>query len=334
MSSSVGYVGQFVALIVVNNLLLHIGGSNALAILNVVQDVSYVALAIYTALGDTVQPLSATFFAEHNKAAIKRVMSFGIKIGVISGGVIAIAFAVFAPSVCRLFGLSGEAITTGAFAVRLFCLSIIPAGLNITWSSCFQAIKREKIVFLINQLRTFVCFLGFALVLSHLELKWFWFTFLGAEILTLVIWAPIAHFKKQKVSDKVFTYLLDVNNADISGMLNKTEAFCEENNASSKQTYFITMCVEEVCQAITENAFNKDDDEYIQFTLCFENDGSVMLHFRDNAVNFNPFAMKMGQNYDDPEQLASLGIQMVKSKSKQFFYRRYSGFNTLTVEVE
>ena len=333
MSSSVGYVGQFVALIVVNNLLLHIGGSNALAILNVVQDVSYVALAIYTALGDTVQPLSATFFAEHNKAAIKRAMSFGIKIGVISGGVIAIAFAVFAPSVCRLFGLSGEAITTGAFAVRLFCLSIIPAGLNITWSSCFQAIKREKIVFLINQLRTFVCFLGFALVLSHLELKWFWFTFLGAEILTLVIWAPIARFKKQKVSDKVFTYLLDVNNADISGMLNKTEAFCEENNASSKQAYFITMCVEEVCQAITENAFNKDGDEYIQFTLCFENDGSVMLHFRDNAVNFNPFAMKMGQDYDDPEQLASLGIQMVKSKSKQFFYRRYSGFNTLTIEV-
>ena len=334
MSSSVGYIGQFVALIAVNNLLMHIGGSDTLAVLNVVQDVSYVALAIYTALGDTVQPLSATFYAEHNKAAIKRVMSFGIIIGVISGGVIAVVFAFFAPSICRLFGLSGEAVTAGAFAVRLFCLSVIPAGLNITWSSCFQAIGRERIVFLINQLRTFVCFLGFALVLSQLGTKWFWFSFLGAELLTLVIWVPIARFKKQEVSDIVFTYLLDVNNADISGMLNKTEAFCEENNASPKQVYFIMMCIEEVCQAITENAFKKDDDEYIQFTLCFENDGSVMLHFRDNAVNFNPFAMKMGQNYDDPEQLASLGIQMVKSKSKQFFYRRYSGFNTLTVEVE
>lgn len=334
MSSSVGYIGQFVALIVVNKLLLHIGGSSALAVLNVVQDVSYVALAIYTALGDTVQPLSATFYAEHNKEAIKRVMSFGIIIGVISGGLIALAVAFFAPSICRLFGLSGTAISTGAFAVRLFCLSVIPAGLNITWNACFQAIKRERIVFLINQLRTFVCFLVFALILSRFELKWFWFTFLGAELLTLVVWVSIAIVKKQKVSDKVFNYLLDVNNGDTSEMLRLSEAFCEENNATLKQIYSITMCIEEVCQAIIENAFNRKGDEYIQFTLCFEDDGSIMLHFRDNAVNFNPFTMKMGQNYDDPEHLASLGIQMVKRKSKQFFYRRYSGFNTLTVEVE
>ena len=334
MSSSFGYIGQFAALIAVNNLLMKIGGSGALAILNVVQDVSYVALAIYTALGDTVQPLSATFYAEHNEPAIKRVMTLGLRIGVISGCIISAIFAIFAPSVCQLFGLSGEAISSGAFAVRLFCLSVIPAGINMIWSSCFQATKREKIVFLINQLRTFVCFLLFALILSQLGIKWFWFTFLGAEVLTLLIWVPIALSKKQKVSDRVFTYMLDVNNADIAKMLSEAEAFCEANEASMKQSYFISMCIEEVCQAIIENAFKKDEDEYIQFTLCFENDGSVILHFRDNAVNFNPFAMKMGQNYDDPEQLASLGIQIVKTKSREFFYRRYSGFNTLTVEVE
>ena len=93
------------------------------------------------------------------------------------------------------------------------------------------------------------------------------------------------------------------------------------------------MCIEEVCQAIIENAFNQRGDEYIQLTLCFEADGTIVIHLRDNAVNFNPFAMKTGQDYDDPEHLASLGIQMVKSKSKKFFYRRYASFNTLTVEV-
>ena len=117
-------------------------------------------------------------------------------------------------------------------------------------------------------------------------------------------------------------------------MIGLAEEFCEENGANPKQIYTITMCIEEVCQAIIENAFKKTENEYVQLTLCLEENGSVMLHFRDNAVNFNPFAMKMGQDYDDPEHLASLGIQMVKSKSKQFFYRRYSGFNTLTVEVE
>ena len=60
----------------------------------------------------------------------------------------------------------------------------------------------------------------------------------------------------------------------------------------------------------------------------------MTIHLRDNAVDFNPFDMKTGQDYDDAENLASLGIQMVKSKAKRFFYRRYAGFNTLTVEVE
>jgi anti-sigma regulatory factor (Ser/Thr protein kinase) len=333
MSSSVGYIGQFIALVVVNNLLLHIGGEGALAQFNVVQNVSYLSLSVYFAIGDTVQPLSATFHAEHNKHAISRVMSLGSNAGIVLGGAVAGLFAVFAPDVAALFGLKGSLISDGAFAVRLFCISVIPAGLNIIWSSCFQATKREKLVFLINQLRTFICFLVFAFVLSQYNLKWFWLVFICTETLTFLIWVQIAFFRKPPVSDKVFTYLLDASSSDISEMLSKAEAFCEEYDANPKQIYYVTMCIEEVCQAIIDNAFKQNGDEYIQLTLCCENDGTFVIHIRDNAVSFNPFAMKTGKDYEDDENLASLGIQMVKTKSKSFFYRRYANFNTLTVEV-
>ncbi len=333
MSSSFGFIGQFLALLIVNNLLLRLGGETSLAQLNIVQNVSYVALAIYNALGDTAQPLCGTFFAEHNKSAIGRVMSLAIGTGVVSGGLLAVLFAVFAPAVCALFGLTASAVPAGALAVRLFCLSVIPAGLNLTWSSCFQAIGRERIVFLINQMRTFVCFVVFALILSRFGVGWFWLAFLGAEFGTLAVWLPACRLKKQTVSDTVFSYLLDTNSTDISDLMNRAEAFCEENGAAPGQIYCVTMCVEEVCQAIIENAFRRKGDEYIQLTVCFESDGTVALHIRDNAVNFNPFAMVTGRDYENEEHLASLGIQMVKAKSKRFFYRRYAGFNTLTVEV-
>ncbi|MBR4656214.1 MAG: ATP-binding protein [Oscillospiraceae bacterium] len=333
MSSSFGYIGQFAALLIVNNLLMRLGGETVLAQFNVVQNVSYVALVIYTALGDTVQPLCGTFFAEHNKEAIRRVMVLAVGIGVVSGAVIAALFALFAPSVCDLFGLTGSAVSDGAFAVRLFCLSVIPAGLSLTWSSCFLAIGRERIVLLINQLRTFVCFAVFALILSRFGVRWFWLTFLGAELGTLAVWIPVSRAKKRSVSDLVFSYLLDTNSTDISDLMMKAEAFCEENGATPKQVYCVSMCVEEVCQAIINNAFRQKGDEYIQLTFCLENDGTAVLHIRDNAVDFNPFAMNTGQDYENDEHLASLGIQMVKAKSKRFFYRRYAGFNTLTVEV-
>lgn len=333
MSSSFGYIGQFLALIIVNNLLLNLGGENALAQLNVVQNVSYVVFALYFALGDTVQPLCGTFYAEHNDGAIRRVMSVAVSVGVVCGGALAALFAVFAPSVCSLFGLTGEAVREGAFAVRIFCLSVIPAGISLIWSSYLQTVGREKIVFLINQLRTFVCFSAFAAALSPLGIKWFWFAFLGAELGTLAVWIPVFRRSKRHVSDIVFSYLLDNNSSDIADLLAKAEAFCEENGALPKQIYCVTMCVEEVCAAIIANAFRRQGDEYIQLTLCFEQDGTVALHLRDNAVDFNPFAMQTGRNYEDAEHLASLGIQMVKAKSKRFFYRRYAGFNTLTVEV-
>ena len=333
MSSSFGYIGQFAALLIVNNILMRLGGESALAQMNIVQNVSYIALAIYTALGDTVQPLCGTFFAEHNKDAIKRVMVLAIVVGSVFGGVTAALFAIFAPSVCSAFGLTGDAASGGAFAVRMFCLSVIPAGLSIVWSSCFQSIGREKAVFFINQLRKFACFILFALILSAFDLKWFWLVFLAAELCALAVWAPICKKKKRSVSDVVFTYLLDTNSTDISELTGKTEAFCEENGATPKQIYYVTVCVEEVCQAIIENAFTQNGDEYIQLTICIEKDGTTVLHMRDNAVNFNPFAMKTGRDYEDEDNLASLGIQIVKAKSKLFFYRRYAGFNTLTVEV-
>ena len=333
MSSSLGYIGQFVALLIANNLLMRIGGDDALAQFNVVQNVSYFALAIYYALGDTAQPLCGTFFSERNRGAIRRVMLLTVCTGVISGAVISGLFAIFAPSVCTLFGLTGTAVLDGAFAVRLFCLSVIPAGLSLMWSSCFQSINREKMVLLINQLRTFVCFSAFALILSLFGIKWFWFVFLGAELASLAVWVPICRKKKLPISDVVFTYLLDTNRTDIAELISKAEEFCEENGATPKQIYYVTMCVEEVCQAIIENAFHKEGDEYIQLSISFEKEGTIVLHMRDNATHFNPFAMKTGQDYEDDENLASLGIQMVKAKSKQFFYRRYVGFNTLTVEV-
>ncbi len=333
MSSSFGYIGQFAALLIVNNLLLRIGGESALAQFNVVQNVSYLALAIYSAVGDTLQPLCGTFYAEHNRDAVRRVMAISVFTGAVAGSVIAALFSACAPSVCALFGLTGSAVTEGAFAVRMFCLSSVPAGLNVIWSACFQSGGREKMVFLINQLRTFVLFILFALILSPFGTGTFFLTFLGAELGTLAVWTAVWRLNRPPETEAVFSYLLGTGSRDIRDLLEKAEAFSEENGATPQQMYFVSMCVEEVCEAIIENAFTGRGDEYIQMTLAFENDGTAVLHLRDNAVDFNPFAMNTGRDYDNAEHLASLGIQMVKAKSKRFFYRRYAGFNTLTVEV-
>jgi len=337
-SSSVGFVFQFIAALVVNNLLIRMGGEAAVAEYNIVQNISYLSMTVFSALGDTVQPLTGTFYTEHNQNGIKRVMTLAKTIGITVGGVSALAFALLAPGVCRMFGLSEELLPMGAHAVRLYCLAVIPAGINTLYASCYQATGREGDVFRINFLRTFAVNLGVALVLSLCGLKAFWLWFTFNELLSMAVWIPIAVKKSKEIQKKsgaeVLSCLLDSGNKNLQAVIESCEAFCDEHGASMKQSYYVTMCLEEVCQAIIENAFKGKRDEYIEVSLICENAGEFSLHIIDNARNFNPFAMKTGKNYlEDEEDLASLGIQMVKTKAKNFFYRRYNGFNSMVVEI-
>lgn len=106
-----------------------------------------------------------------------------------------------------------------------------------------------------------------------------------------------------------------------------------------KQSYYVTLTVEEICSAIIANAFGKQnrigEENYIQLTLVANPNGDFELHLRDNATFFNPFDMvtKRILDADSTEGLDAIGILMVKQKAKQFFYRRYLGFNVLVITV-
>ena len=81
------------------------------------------------------------------------------------------------------------------------------------------------------------------------------------------------------------------------------------------------------------NAFSQKDG-YIQLTIVPNEDGSVSLHLRDNAREFNPFGMDTKSiSLENGTGLDAIGVKVIKSKAKEFFYRRYAGFNTLVVRV-
>ena len=94
------------------------------------------------------------------------------------------------------------------------------------------------------------------------------------------------------------------------------------------------MAVEEISLAIIENAFSKQKDGFIEITLIAQEDQEFELHIRDNAVSFNPFLLnseKVGATDGFNEE--AMGMMVIKSKCKHFFYRRYQGFNTLVVRI-
>ena len=131
----------------------------------------------------------------------------------------------------------------------------------------------------------------------------------------------------------MYSAFLDSRNADLGAVEQEVSTYLEQMDANPTQTYFATIAVEEVCGVIMSHAFSNNDG-YIQLTIVPHEDGTVTLHVRDNAREFNPFELNTDAiSLEEGTGLDIIGIKMIKSKAKEFFYRRYAGFNTLVVRV-
>ena len=62
--------------------------------------------------------------------------------------------------------------------------------------------------------------------------------------------------------------------------------------------------------------------------------GVLELHLRDDATTFNPFALDTSRaSRDEDFDMDGMGVLVIKKRAKEFFYRRYQGFNTLIIKI-
>ncbi len=345
-SSSSQYLAQFVVLLVLNNLLMRLHGEGALAVFNVVINVSYVLIGLYSGVAATLQPLAATFYGERNAAAQRQSLRLAILWGVALGVVCTGAVAIWAPQVAAVFGLSESMLDMGALALRCYCLGGLLIGPSIILSSYWQAVGRERETLTLTLLRSLLVYLVLAVPLAFGPLALFWWVFPATEALSLLvflIWQQLGG-RGQGSSDfaqleqpPILTRLLRQDGQELGQLLDEVEIFCSDLGATAGQTYLANMAVEEMCEVIFRHSTQHSPrDIFMQITLFPIGNGLFELHIRDNAPVFDPFSLRMSRINEAEDQdsaMESMGVLMVKKKAKDFYYRHYQGFNTLTVRI-
>ena len=94
------------------------------------------------------------------------------------------------------------------------------------------------------------------------------------------------------------------------------------------------MTVEELGMAILKHGFQGRTDDYLQLTAIMDEGGVLELHLRDDATTFNPFALDTSRaSRDEAFDMDGMGVLVIKKRAKEFFYRRYQGFNTLIIKI-
>jgi anti-sigma regulatory factor (Ser/Thr protein kinase) len=339
LATSVQYLYQTIFFLVCNNLLIRLGGETAVAVFDLIQNTSYLILYMFEGTGRAMQPILSTYQGEHNKQGKKNVARLGFLSGLAVGGILIVFVELWPEGMCLLFGLSGSSAEAIAFiALRIYGVAAFFAGINILLCSYYQACENEKPSFLLETLRGAVLLIPLTFLCYGFGLKYFWLLFLLTEAGALLVFLLLGfggRYRRTELSEqRVFQKTILSNAENVMDVCQELEAFCETWGADMKQQLLVTMTIEEIGMAILKHGFHGRTDGYIQITAIMEEDGLLELHLRDDATTFNPFDMDTKKASLEGEfDMDSMGVLVIKKRAREFFYRRYQGFNTLIVKI-
>ncbi len=319
-STGAVYFYQFVTVLVINRILLTIGGEWGVAVYDVVFNLGSVVTAVTEGTAMALIALVSTFYSERNAAGIRGSLRLACICCFALTAVLGGGLALMAPECCSLFGISDTYLREAAYAMRLYMAGMAFACLNGALAAYFQSIVAEKISYLITALRSFALLLLFAGLFSMGGYGVFWYCFLCAEAVSFVIAAAAAIRRNVFKEDgaAVFSETFIGKSEEISDLCERIQHFLTVQGASEKRGYFISLSADEVFRLIAANG----DTVVLQFTLIYREGRDCVLHFRDNAKHFD-----LTQLSEEDE----IGLRIIKNKAKSFYYRPQVGFNTLTV---
>ena len=339
MATSVQYLYQMIFFLVCNNLLIRLGGETAVAVFDVIQNTSYLILYMFEGTGRAMQPILSTYQGEHNRRGKKNAVRLGFAAGLAAGGALIAFVELWPKGMCLLFGIAGSASEPLAcIALRLYGAAALFAGINILLCNYYQACENEKPSFLLETLRGAALLLPLTFVCCRLGLERFWLLFLLTEAGSLAVFLLLrlgGRFRMAELpEERIFQRTIPSNADDVMDVSRELEAFCETWDADMKQQMLATMTVEEIGMAILKHGFQGRADGYIQLTAIMDEGGVLELHLRDDATTFNPFDMDTRRASRDGDfDMDSMGVLVIKKRAKEFFYRRYQGFNTLIIRI-
>ena len=339
-STSVHYLFQFITMIAVNRILIKMGGAVAVAAFDVVYNISLLCQSIADGAIVATEPMISSYRSERNIENIRLTMQYSLRWSTFLSLAMAVIFAVFSPQFSVFFGMKeGVELIYASEGIRIFALSVLPAMLNMLFGGYYQTLLKERLAYLITFLRSFVFYLMALYMSSKIGMSVFWYIFTIVEVLTILVWIPLTARKggilqlKDIDVTNVKTVVVDSADQNITKIIEDMQAFAEERGAGPREAMYIGLTVEEICCAIIERFRDHMEGIYVQVTVVVE-DNDTTLYLRDNAYEFNPLGEDTNSiSLEEGRALDLVGLQIVQKKAKEFYYRRYSGFNTLVIRL-
>ena len=331
-STSLTFSCQFFVILIFNNLIVSISGTEGMVIYTVIYNISVVALAIFEGMSQTIQPMVSVYHGEKNSSLMRQTMCIAYKTAAVICGTVILLLEFFPQPFARLFGVTDPAILEGAVvATRIYAPAILLMTYNVLMSYFYQSTEKRLLSAMIVLCRCLVALLACALLFTVFwGLNGVWLGYLTAEILTLLLWLSmsalqagkkgLSRFLLLKKQGPVFIRSFTGTLQNLSHTHLQAKAYLQKNGVDANKANKALLAVDKLVTNIMEHGGNKKRCS-IEVYIAQEPE-TLRVIIRDDGKSFDPAVFKSNGAKQEEKDLC-----LVKEQAVFFEYRPTLGFN-------
>lgn len=321
-----------IRIIVINTILLSIGGGALVAMFTALNGVYGIGECIVLGIPQAATAMLGVYCGEKDNKSCEIILKGEMLIGLILTAGFSAIVLVSTPFLNKIYGLEANMF----IPLVWLCLSIFPALLCNAMSGYYNIHNKNTLSILIIALRVVIMTYIGLMISVKTGISIFSFLFF-AEIITVLILYIITGIiylnnkdlhrymlcnMKHESEGKVLNFSIEPDDEAICNGCEQINVFCENNGLSPKETMRIQLGMEEAMTLV--NKVNTNVSELFSgFDLRVFNINNIIgIRIRYDGVDFNPF-----NNPDSSDDY--MGIRMVADMFETSNYQRTFGVNTL-----
>ena len=332
-------VSGVLIVLVMNFLLLHAGGEEAVAAFAIISGILNAANSVSTGFNGVTLTLAGVLFSEEDRGGLQRLLKSLIRFALVIGALACVALFLAAPAVVGLFQSDpGPTRDMAVLGVRMAALGLLPCCLVNIAKSWFQATGRIPLMGTVAVLEGFLLPALAAWTLSALwGMKGVWLYFAVGQSLTVLFVLLYVFIQRRRGESSVFSSSFGIRPEDAMEVKitsleqavevsRQAEDFCKAHGCSGHFAGRIALCIEEMATNTVQHGFRPGASNYLSVRVqCKGNRWT--LRFRDDCRAFDPVAY-VPQGDD---QTKYLGIRMVMGMADDVRYTYSLNLNNLTI---
>jgi anti-sigma regulatory factor (Ser/Thr protein kinase) len=345
------FASQILLTIVVNHSLGKNGGEEGIAIYAVIKYLINFLFALFDGVTGSIQPMLGIYYGEREEENVRRTAKISACVMFFISLAMGVLMFVFGRLLCGLFHITGEVLTEETlFALKVLSVYCPLMGLTTFFNAFYRCTGRTNVAFIISILDNLVFPVSLVIILSATYgLHGVWYGLLFASVATntcLILYCLISHRGFLLLDKKYFERpegefrkILPAKKENLPQLLSEVEAYCDEAGIGPKQTYYISLVIEELVVNVVNMAGEERGFDYADILIAREG-GKSRLRIRDNLTQFDPTSevgdmedVRSGLMDGDSEDntINALGIGIVKKIASDYSYRRTIGYNNFMV---